>query len=209
MNPDVPQALPRCCNTALVGCHRVATGHARPPQPYVAIRVGKQRRGYTSIGERNFSPKWEERFRIPVANSPRDIEFQIKVRQFKLISTQHQAAASSSCPRGTTSLPVNANMAESIPTSSPFPQDGDAFGSPHLGSAVLEAHQLMDENHFDGWLKVRGRTGRQQNLGKSRLRVTVDFIPVQQVGPAPGFAAVEPGVPQHKRLHAAPSGVLQ
>ena len=36
---------------------------------------------YTSIAERTFHPKWEEKFRIPVANAPKDLEFQVKVIQ--------------------------------------------------------------------------------------------------------------------------------
>jgi hypothetical protein len=36
---------------------------------------------YTSVAERTFYPKWEERFRIPVANAPKDVEFQVKVPQ--------------------------------------------------------------------------------------------------------------------------------
>ncbi len=77
--PLPSQCFPRFCNSGLVGCQKVVTGKARPPQPYVALRVGNQRRGYTSIGDRSFVPKWEERFRVPVAISPRDIEFQVKV----------------------------------------------------------------------------------------------------------------------------------
>lgn len=38
------QALPRCCNSCMVGCQRVTTGNVRPPQPYVSIRVGRQRK---------------------------------------------------------------------------------------------------------------------------------------------------------------------
>ena len=34
---------------------------------------------YTSISGRDFHPKWEEKFRIPVANAPKDLEFQVKV----------------------------------------------------------------------------------------------------------------------------------
>ena len=36
---------------------------------------------YTSVSGRDFHPKWEEKFRIPVANAPKDLEFQVKVNK--------------------------------------------------------------------------------------------------------------------------------
>lgn len=69
-----------------------------------------------------------------------------------------------------------------LPAAAACPQDGDAFGSPHLGTAVLEPYELMEKKHFSGWLPLRGRTGRQQGLGKAQIHVTVDYIPVLEVG---------------------------
>ena len=70
------------------------------------------------------------------------------------------------------------------PAAAASPQDGDAFGSPHLGTAVLEPYELMEKQHFSGWLPLRGRTGRQQGLGKAQIRVSVDYFPTIDVGAA-------------------------
>jgi hypothetical protein len=69
-----------------------------------------------------------------------------------------------------------------LPAAAVSPQDGDAFGSPHLGTAVLEPYELMEKKHFSGWLPLRGRTGRQQGLGKAQIRVSVDYFPTLEVG---------------------------
>ncbi len=45
----------------------------------------------------------------------------------------------------------------------------------------------MDEGRFEGWLPLRGRSGRQQGLGKAQLRVAVAYVPVEQVRPANTF----------------------
>lgn len=61
-------------------------------------------------------------------------------------------------------------------------QDGDDFGSPHLGTGTVDIIELLEnDNKFEGWLKLRGRTGRQQSMGKARLHVKVAFVPVMQV----------------------------
>mmetsp|Transcript_9813 Transcript_9813/g.29512 ORF Transcript_9813/g.29512 Transcript_9813/m.29512 type:complete len:978 (-) Transcript_9813:2047-4980(-) len=135
-DPTLVSCFPRFINSCLVGCQRVATGVVRPPQPYVAIRIGRLRSGYTLLGERCFDPKWNEKFRVPVATSPKDIEFQVK--------------------------------------------DGDAFGSPHLGTCTLDVNELMDNGKFEGWLPLKGRSGRQQGLGKAQLRVAITYVPVEQ-----------------------------
>lgn len=41
---------------------------------------------------------------------------------------------------------------------------------------------LMSHKHFSGWLPLKGRSGRQQGFGKARLRVTIDYVPVSEVG---------------------------
>jgi len=61
-------------------------------------------------------------------------------------------------------------------------QDGDSFGSPHLGTASLDANMLLSHKHFSGWLPLKGRSGRQQGFGKARLRVTIAYVPVPEVG---------------------------
>lgn len=39
----------------------------------------------------------------------------------------------------------------------------------------------MDNGKFEGWLPLKGRSGRQQGLGKAQLRVAVTYVPVEQV----------------------------
>lgn len=136
-DPTLVSCLPGVVNSCLVGTQKTLTGKARPPKPYVAIRIGRQRSGYTLVADRCFDPSWNEYFRIPVATSPRDIEFQVK--------------------------------------------DGDDFGSPHLGTGTVDIYEVLENgNAFEGWLKLRGRSGRQQSLGKAQLHVKVAYVPVMQ-----------------------------
>lgn len=66
-------------NNVIVVGEKVATRDTRPPHPYCVMAVGGVRSAYTSVAASSFEPRWEERFRVPVASHAASVQFTVKV----------------------------------------------------------------------------------------------------------------------------------
>lgn len=63
-------------------------------------------------------------------------------------------------------------------------QEGDAYGSPHLGTGKILGKEVVSGKPIvRKWLKLYHRTKQPVNFGKARICVSVDFSPVGTVRP--------------------------